>query len=123
MPFYKFRVVLVLLLVVVPAGCLPWMTAGAAVSEAQAVRRPSLGPGPARGLTGAAVVGIGVALLLAVWANLRLVKLVRRAGAAQAAGDDWPFGLSPGATWTLIGTAYGLGLICGVYFLVLLSTV
>ena len=121
MPFYKLRVTLVLLLVVVPAGCLPLMTVGAAVSEARAALRPA--PGPSRGSAGAAVAVIGVALLLAVWTNLRLLRLVRRTRDARAAGEDWPFGLSPGATWTLIGVTYGLGVFCGAYFLMLFSTI
>lgn len=118
--FYKFRVALVLLLTVVPAGCLPLMTVGAVVSEVRTSREPVRGP--ARGSIWVSVVTLGAFLLLALWSNLRLVRLVRRVRAAEAAGEDEPFEMSRGATWALIGVTYGLGVFCGAYFLMLFST-
>ena len=119
--FYKFRVALALLLTAVPAGCLPLMTVGMAVSETRSARRSD--PHRPGGGTGVAVVTFIVFVLLAVWSNLRLRRLIGRVRAARAAGGEGPFEMSLGATWTLIGATSAVGLVCGAYFLMLLSTI
>ena len=121
MIFYKFRVAFVLLFTVVPAGCLPLMTAGIGVSEARAARRAN--PGAPQSSVVAKVAVIGGFVLLAVWSNFRILRLIRRVRDAQTAGEDGPFELSAGATWTLVAATYAMGVFCGGYFLMLFSTV
>ena len=114
--FWKFRITSILLFTVVPASCLPLVTAGGVVDEVKANRVPRANP--ASRSTEEGIVLILVCAALAVLTNVRLKRLVSR---LRREPDEAWFGLSRGASLTLVAAAYALGLFCGVQMLLLFS--
>ena len=114
--FWKFRIISVLLFTVVPAGCLPLVTAGGVVDEVKANRNPRANP--ADRSTAVGIGFIAVCAALAFVANVRLKRLVSR---LRREPDEGWFGLSRQASLTLVAAAYALGLFCGVQMLLLFS--